>query len=80
MVMGSRYGVRIRKRENAVLKQQHTKYACPSCGKRRVKRRGFALWECTFCEKKIAGGAYALETAVGVTAKKTLISSLQGKK
>lgn len=75
--MPSHYGVKIRKRENAILKQQRTHYACPSCGKPRIRRQGFALWLCQACGAKIAGGAYSLETPVGITAKKTLTSLLQ---
>ncbi len=77
--MPSHYGVKTRKREREVLKQQRTPYACPSCGKARVRRQGHALWRCQACETQIAGGAYSLETPVGVTAKKTLASILQGR-
>ncbi len=75
--MTSRYGVKIRKRANEVLKTQHARYPCPSCGKARVERHGLALWVCDSCGAKIAGGAYILETAVGATARKTLVSTLQ---
>lgn len=77
--MGSRYGVKIRKRENEVLKQQKTLYECPTCGKRKVSRTGFALWKCGSCNSKFAGGAYSLETSVGISARKSL-ASLRPKK
>ncbi len=77
--MGSHYGVKTRKRETEVLRQQKTLYSCPQCGKKKVRRRGFALWECRSCGAQIAGGAYSLETSVGVSARKTL-SSLKQKK
>jgi len=70
--MGSRYGVKIRKKEEAVLKQQRARYACPACQKESVKRQGNALWLCKSCGAKFAGGAYAPETAGGVVARKFL--------
>ncbi|MEK6953793.1 MAG: 50S ribosomal protein L37ae [Candidatus Micrarchaeota archaeon] len=76
--MGSRYGVKIRKRENEVLVQQHRLYDCPTCGKKNVRRKGYALWRCNSCESEFAGGAYSLETSIGISARKTL-SSLKKK-
>jgi large subunit ribosomal protein L37Ae len=76
--MGSHYGVKIRKRENEVLKQQHQLYKCPQCGKKKVQRESYSLWKCRSCGTKIAGGAYSLETSVGVSARKTL-ASIKGK-
>jgi large subunit ribosomal protein L37Ae len=76
--MGSRYGVKIRKRENEVLVQQRKLYTCPTCGKKKVQRDGYAKWVCRSCKTVIAGGAYSLETSVGVSSRKTL-SSLKPK-
>ena len=70
--MGSHYGVKIRRREEKVLKQQKARYACPSCMKKHLRRQGASLWQCTSCGTKIAGGAYLPETEVGATARKTL--------
>lgn len=72
--MGSRYGVKIRKRNMAVAMQQRMLYECPACRKRRVQRKGNALWKCTSCGAEIAGGAYSLETSVGIAARKGLAS------
>ncbi|MFH1257737.1 MAG: 50S ribosomal protein L37ae [Candidatus Micrarchaeota archaeon] len=76
--MGSHYGVKIRKRENEVLKQQRKLYPCPKCGKKSVNREGFGRWCCRSCNTQFAGGAYSLETSVGVTTRKTL-ASIKGK-
>ncbi|HEV8290227.1 MAG TPA: hypothetical protein VGQ00_04735, partial [Candidatus Norongarragalinales archaeon] len=62
-----RYGVTIRKRLAAVLKQQQGKYACPNCGKKTLKRESNAIWKCKSCGFKMAGGAYSPETSVGAT-------------
>ncbi|MFH0713546.1 MAG: 50S ribosomal protein L37ae [Candidatus Micrarchaeota archaeon] len=70
--MGSRYGRTIRKREEKVLEVQRAKHPCPVCGKKSVKRRANALWQCKSCGVKFAGGAYAPETAIGETARKFL--------
>lgn len=72
--MGSRYGVKTRKRESEVLKQQHALYLCSTCGKKKVGRKGFAKWECKSCGSVFAGGAYSKETSVGISARKTLSS------
>lgn len=74
--MGSspRYGVRIRKQEEAILKQQKQVYSCPSCSKARVKRKGNSIWQCKACDCEFAGGAYSPATDVGVAARKVLAS------
>ncbi|MFH1199665.1 MAG: 50S ribosomal protein L37ae [Candidatus Micrarchaeota archaeon] len=75
MGMGSHYGVKIRKREDAVLKMQHARYACPVCAKEAVRRDGYARWGCRSCGAIIAGGAYQLETGIGAAARKALSSA-----
>ena len=72
--MGSHYGVKIRQLERKVLAQQRQNYACPSCGKKSLYRKGSAQWECSSCGTKMAGGSYLPETEVGVSARKTLSS------
>ena len=67
-----RYGAELRKRAAAVNKSRTSRYACPRCGKKSVKRRGNSLWECRSCGAKFAGGAYSLSTAVGDTIKRTV--------
>ncbi|MFH0971488.1 MAG: 50S ribosomal protein L37ae [Candidatus Micrarchaeota archaeon] len=77
--MGSHYGVKTRKREREVIEHQNKLYLCSQCGKHKVMRKGYALWRCTSCGSQFAGGAYSLETPVGVTARKAL-SSLKPKR
>ena len=75
--MVSRYGVKIRKLANKAKAQQSSLYECPKCGKLKVRRKSFAVWECRSCGAKFAGGAYTPETSVGVTARKVL-SGIRG--
>jgi len=77
--MGSHYGVRTRKQESAVLSMKNARYPCPKCGKKSLKRKGYALWICSSCDNQFAGGAYSPETEVGFTARQT-ITSLKKKK
>ena len=77
--MVSRYGVTTRQKEAKVLKQKNAKYECPKCGKKAVKRKGTALWNCKSCSAVIAGGAYRPETAIAATARKTIESLKQAR-
>ena len=72
--MVSRYGVKIRSREKKILQQQRLKHACPSCGKKSVRRVSTALWKCRSCGALFAGGAYSPTTTVGAMARKTVES------
>lgn len=72
------YGVRIRKRLNAVLKQTKAKHACPYCGKTNVRRKEAGIWACRSCGAEFAGGAYTPTTEVGTTAKK-FVESVKNK-
>lgn len=73
--MVSRYGVKLRKKYNEVKRKQSLKYPCPKCGKKKVKRDGFARWLCNSCGAMFAGGAYEPETSAGVSARKAVLSS-----
>ena len=70
--MGSRYGVKLRKKYDEVKRKQSTKYTCPKCGKKKLRRQGFAQWECRSCKAVFAGGAFEPETGAGATAKKAI--------
>ena len=72
--MTSRYGVKLRKKRAEIMKKQQQKYSCPKCGKKKVKRLGFAEWECKSCGAMFAGGAYEPETSAGITARKVISS------
>ena len=68
----SRYGRKVRLAYNKAKKLQTSKYECPKCGKKKVKRVSFALWRCTSCKATFAGGAYKLSTPEGETIKRLL--------
>lgn len=55
---GPRYGVRVRKRIDSVLKRSRGKYRCPDCRYTSVKRVSTGIWECRHCGLIFAGGAY----------------------
>jgi len=70
--LGSRYGKKIRERVKKATSELRKRHACPQCGKKSVKRVGFALWKCKSCKIEFAGGAYSPETTVGSTARKII--------
>ncbi len=67
-----RYGVRLRKRERAVINQQKARYKCDTCGKLAVRRKGTGIWHCSYCNATYAGGAYSFHTAAGDVVSKIL--------
>ncbi|MBI5159185.1 50S ribosomal protein L37ae [Candidatus Micrarchaeota archaeon] len=67
-----RCGAEIRKRVNAVSKSKRSKYFCPACGKKKVKRKGFAVWTCRSCGTTFSGGAYAATTPIGEAGSKII--------
>ncbi|GEM_PF-773567 len=70
--MGSRYGVKIRKKHDEMTAKSRTVYACVKCGKKGIRKNGYARWECRSCKTIFAGGAYSPETMVGASARRTL--------
>ncbi len=67
-----RYGVNLRKREQAVIKQKNTRYKCDVCGKDAVRRISVGIWECNYCNSTYAGGAYTFKTPSGETVARIL--------
>lgn len=67
-----RYGVSLRKREAAIIRQQKERYKCDTCGKVAVRRQGTGIWHCEYCNATYAGGAYTFKTAAGETLSKVL--------
>ena len=65
---GVRYGAELRKRAEKVQKSASQLFACPRCGKKKVKRSGNSVWICKSCNAKFAGGTYAFSTPSGEVA------------
>jgi large subunit ribosomal protein L37Ae len=73
-----KYGRRIRKLAGAATSKKLDSYECPKCGKKSVKRISYALWKCKSCGAKIAGGAYALSTPTGQSARRMVAKENAG--
>ena len=58
---GSRYGLKPRKKTDAVFKARMAASQCPYCLKHSVKRMAAGIWYCTSCSAKFAGGAYTFK-------------------
>jgi large subunit ribosomal protein L37Ae len=67
-----RYGTKIRKRVKAIEVLQRARHECPTCGKKKVRRKSVALWECGGCGAVFAGGAYSPRTSVGETTRRIM--------
>ena len=64
----AKYGARIRKLVEKSINASKVWYECPKCYKKKVVRKGMALWRCRSCGAEFAGGAYTLRTEVGEVA------------
>lgn len=62
-----RGGRSVKIRLQKVKKVKTTKYTCPRCGKKAVKRLATGIWQCKSCGVTFAGGAYMPSTPVGET-------------
>lgn len=60
-----RYGAELRKRAEKVVSAKRDSYACPTCGKKKVRRKSNSVWECKSCGGVFAGGTYSLFTPAG---------------
>ncbi|MEM4389918.1 MAG: 50S ribosomal protein L37ae [Candidatus Micrarchaeia archaeon] len=67
-----RFGAEIRKLAAAANAAKRARYVCPTCGKKKVRRQGYAIWECRACGTRFAGGAYAASTPVGEAARRLI--------
>jgi len=54
-----RYGRKHRLMAGDIKDMKKANYECPSCGKTKLKRKSYAVFECANCSAKIAGAAYA---------------------
>ncbi len=71
---GIRYGARIRKLADSVMRQKRERYVCGACGRRSVRRAGTSIWNCRHCNATFAGGAYAASTPAGEAARRIVES------
>ena len=73
-----RGGRKLRKSYNKIKKAKVSKYMCPTCSKKSVKRITIGMWECVSCGSKYAGGAYEFTTSPGNVARR-IITDLKKK-
>jgi len=73
-----RGGRKLRKSYNKIKKAKVSKYMCPTCSKKSVKRITVGMWECVSCGSKYAGGAYEFTTSPGNVARR-IITDLKKK-
>lgn len=59
---GARYGISVKKQIRSIDTNKKSKYVCPRCTKKNVKRVSAGIWECRSCSFKFAGGAYSPRT------------------
>lgn len=69
---GARYGRGIKERIRKIEVKMKAKHKCPKCEKQAVKRKGYALWECSKCNTQFAGGAYMPTTDFGRLASRAI--------
>ncbi|MEM4634223.1 MAG: hypothetical protein QW275_03655 [Candidatus Anstonellaceae archaeon] len=74
-----RYGAEIRKRADKVDQMKRSSFDCPSCRKKKVRRKGNSLWQCKSCGAVFAGGAFSLSTPTGMVAAR-MIEEYKNKK
>lgn len=54
----ARYGLKPRKKVDAVFELRRNSTRCPYCLKHGVKRLAAGIWYCSSCTAKFTGGAY----------------------
>ncbi|MHA1231894.1 MAG: 50S ribosomal protein L37ae [Candidatus Helarchaeota archaeon] len=67
---GTRYGATLRKRIRNIEIKSKSKFRCPLCRTRAVKRVSNGIWQCRKCNAKMSGGAWVLETMEGKKSKR----------
>jgi large subunit ribosomal protein L37Ae len=69
---GSRYGTPLKQEVRDIEKVQKTAQICPQCGKKSLKRKGYAKWACKKCGTVLAGGAYYPQTDTGAVVERII--------
>jgi len=69
---GSRYGTPLKQEVRDIEKIQKTAQLCPQCGRKSLKRKGYARWVCSKCGAVMAGGAYYPQTDVGAVVERII--------
>ena len=64
--LGSRYGVKIRRRIADIESQGRGRHECPKCKVKAVTRTSTGIWTCKHCGAKMASGAYNLTPPAAV--------------
>jgi len=64
--LGSRYGVRIRKRIAEVESESKGRHICPKCKARSLAREANGIWLCRKCGAKMASSSYVPTPPVAV--------------
>jgi large subunit ribosomal protein L37Ae len=75
-----RGGRKLRKSYNKIKKAKTSKYLCPTCSKKSVKRIKIGVWECISCKSRYAGGAYEFTTSPGNVARRIIKDLNKGSK
>ena len=70
----ARYGVRARSRLRNVELLQRKRHICPSCKHQSAKRISTAIYQCSKCGVKFAGGSYLPRTDAGLQVDKIMKS------
>ena len=64
--LGSRYGVKIRRRIADIESQGRGRHECPKCKSVAVTRTSTGIWTCKHCGSEMASGAYNLTPPAAV--------------
>jgi large subunit ribosomal protein L37Ae len=66
----TRGGMTVRKQWTRITSQVRSRYKCPNCVGKSVKRNSIGVWKCTKCGYRFAGGAYEPSTRLGQTSQR----------
>lgn len=55
---GARYGVSVKNRILEIERLKKSRYPCPRCSKRSVRRISTGIWQCSSCHYTFAGAAF----------------------